>query len=167
MQKRRGIKRGNDERRSRTGDGSHCQPFPSSPSCTALQIYTNLTGHDHPKSPFQCQILLLRSFLSVFTIPPSVIPPSSFLFIFIFFPLYRTLCSNTHFHPLTHTWKFFSHPQPPPPPPPSWVLEDPSKPRGRKSTFLPHQLAKPNVEKAQLKAIPLLMLTAIGKTPFA
>lgn len=51
--------------------------------------------------------------------------------------------------------------------PSSWVLEDLSKPRGRKSTFLPHQLAKPNVENAELQAAPLLMLTAIGNTPFA
>lgn len=49
--KEEGNQTGNDERRSRTGDGSHCQPFPSSTSCTALQINTNLTGHDHPKTP--------------------------------------------------------------------------------------------------------------------
>lgn len=163
MQRRRGIKRGNDERRSRTGDGSHCQPFPSSTSCLALQIYTNLTGLDRPKTPFQCQILLLRSLV---TIPPSLIPLPSFVFIFIFLPVYHTLLSASHHppHPSAHMEIF--------PPlslstPLSWVLEDPFKPRGRKSTFLPHQLAKPNVEKAQLKAIPLLMLTAVGYTPFA
>lgn len=74
-------------------------------------------------------------------------------------------CSLTLIFPLMHTCKgtFYSYPHhfcctPP-------VLEDLSKPRGRKSTFLPHQLAKPNVEKARLKALLLLMLTAMVMLP--
>lgn len=49
----------------------------------------------------------------------------------------------------------------------SRVLEDLSKPRGRKSTFLPHQLSKPGVEKAQLEALWLQMLRANANVPFA
>lgn len=49
----------------------------------------------------------------------------------------------------------------------SRVLEDLSNPRGRKSIFLPHQLSEPGVEKAQLKAPLLLMLTANANVPFA
>lgn len=175
--RRRGIKRGNDERRSRTGDGSHCQSFPSSTSCTALQIYTNLTGHNHPKNS-----------LSMSNPPPSLIPlrisnpsiPNSapILCFHLYLPscLSHTVLSLSFPRPPTHTHTH-AHMEiflplsllllQPQPRPPSWVLEDLAKPRGRKSTFLPHQLAKPNVEKAQLKAIPLLMLTAIGNTPFA
>lgn len=96
MQRRRRIKRWNDERRSRTGDGSHCQPFPSSTSCTLQQIYTNFTGHYHLKAPSQCQILILNSLPAVFIIPPSPTPLSSLVFIFIFLPLYRTLSSVSH-----------------------------------------------------------------------
>lgn len=164
MRRRRGIKRGNDERRSRTGDGSHCQPFPSSTSCTALQTYTNLTGHDHPKFPLQCQLLLLRSFLSRIYHPS--IPNSSSLLCFSSLSSFPFIAPGKFF--FTHSRHFCCSRNPPTPyPHSSWVLEDLSKPRGRKSTFLPHQLAKPNVEKARLKAIPLLMLTAIGNTPFA
>lgn len=49
----------------------------------------------------------------------------------------------------------------------SRVLEDLSKPGGRKSTFLPHQLAKPSVVKEQLKALEPPMLTANANVPFA
>lgn len=118
--------------------------------------------------PSQCQILILNSLTAVFIISPSPVPLSSLVFIFIFLSLYHTLSSNSHLCSHAHMqMHILLPPLQRPIPSPNWVLEDLSKPRGRKSTFLPHQLAKPNVEKVRLKALLLLMLTAIGKAPFA
>lgn len=120
----------------------------------------------------QSQILLLHFLLTALTIPQSLILLASLLFslspsLFISPPSFFVALLSLSF-PLTHTHKthFFS-PTPSAPPPLSWVLEDLSKLRGRKSTFLPHQPAKPGVEKEQLKAPLLLMLTANANAPFA
>lgn len=111
----------------------------------------------------QSQILILHSLLTALTIPQSLILLASLLFPFISLSVYLippSFCLLTHTHFFSpslsrHSLSF------------SWVLEDLSKPGGRKSTFLPHQLAKPGVEKAQLKALLLLMLTANANVPFA
>lgn len=120
----------------------------------------------------QSQILLLHFLLTALTIPQSLILLASLLFslspsLFISTPLFLCRPSFSLFPSHTHTQNtlFLSYPFCPPPL--SWVLEDLSKLRGRKSTFLPHQPAKPGVEKEQLKAPLLLMLTANANAPFA
>lgn len=161
-------------------------PFTSSTSCTVLQKYTNFSKHNHLKTPyFQCR--WPKSNPHPLLIPHCInhpsIPNSSRLLAFLFISpsVYLTpiLClslslflSLIHRHTRTHNALIQIHtfslaPSPPPSFSLSWVLEDLSKPRGRKSTFQPHQLAKPDVEKAQLKALLLLMLTANGNAPFA
>lgn len=121
---------------------------------SSLTHFSQYLSSLHPQSPF------------------GLVLWSSLVFIFIFLSLYYTLSSNSHLCSHAHMQMHILLPPSQlllqcPVPSPNWVLEDLSKPRGRKSTFLPHQLAKPNVEKAWLKALLLLMLTAIGKAPFA
>lgn len=142
----------------------------------SLQL-TNFSMHNYLKTPyFQCRWPKSNP-------PPSLpphginhpsIPNSSCLLAFLFIsvsvyltPLFLCRPSFSLFPSHTHTQNtlFLSYPFCPPPL--SWVLEDLSKLRGRKSTFLPHQPAKPGVEKEQLKAPLLLMLTANANAPFA
>lgn len=135
-------------------------PFFSSASCTVLQIYTNFSIFNVAG---QSQILSLHSFLAALTIPQSLIHPASLLFSLSPSPFISLPFSVSHFHSLflshtdthnttkhihahIHTFSLAPSSSPPPSLSLCWVLEDLSELRGRKSTFLPHQLAKPDVE---------------------
>lgn len=163
-------------------------PFTSSTSGAVWQKYTNSSKHYHLKTPrFQCRGPKSNPHppLIPHCINPPSVPNSSCLLAphFISLSVYRTTLplslsplslspslSHTHMHE-----QIRASPLAAASPPPSlsvsrsvsWVLEDLSKPRGRKSAFLPHQLAKPDVERAQLRAPLPLMLTANGDAPTA
>lgn len=78
------------------------------------------------ENPLSMSNPLLRSLV---TIPPSLIPLPSFVFVFIFLPVYRTLFPKSH--PPIRTCRFFSHSHhflqthPSPPLPPAGSLKTP------------------------------------------